>query len=260
MIDEATADPATERRRASRGTRIGAAIAVIALCALSYALTLGGHPTSSTIARPMSSAHPAAAPSSGGGVLDGQPVPLSSASPAHSSSPTPSISPIDPPTLTEPPTRPVTSTKPPAQPKPTTTSKPKPTKTPTGPIGEITGLSGLCVDVTGGKPSDGARIQVANCAQSAGEIWTVASDGTYRTLGKCLTRAASTGDGSAVTLSTCTGSAAQQWIFSTGRDIVNPAANRCLDVADATGGTATAGTPLEIWTCTGDANQKWSIP
>jgi glucosylceramidase len=55
----------------------------------------------------------------------------------------------------------------------------------------------------------------------------------------------------------CNGTAAQQWSYnsSTG-DVVNTAANKCLDV---TGNTSTNGTRAQIWTCTGAANQKWHL-
>ncbi len=56
----------------------------------------------------------------------------------------------------------------------------------------------------------------------------------------------------------CNGSAAQQWTYSAGsHDVVNPAANKCLDVA---GNTSANGTATQIWTCTGAANQKWTAP
>ncbi|WP_407647115.1 RICIN domain-containing protein [Actinacidiphila soli] len=47
----------------------------------------------------------------------------------------------------------------------------------------------------------------------------------------------------------------QQWVITSAGDIVNPAANKCLDV---TGGNSANGTRLQIWTCTGAANQKWT--
>ena len=51
-------------------------------------------------------------------------------------------------------------------------------------------------------------------------------------------------------------SAAQQWTYTSGRDLVNPQANKCLDV---TGNNSANATPLQIWTCTGAANQKWTV-
>ncbi|SCG72945.1 Ricin-type beta-trefoil lectin domain-containing protein [Micromonospora inositola] len=56
---------------------------------------------------------------------------------------------------------------------------------------------------------------------------------------------------------TCNGTAAQQWTWTAGRDLVNPQANKCLDV---TGNTSADGTKVQIWSCTGAANQKWNLP
>ncbi|HEY0687860.1 MAG TPA: ricin-type beta-trefoil lectin domain protein, partial [Kribbella sp.] len=87
--------------------------------------------------------------------------------------------------------------------------------------------------------------------------WTRPGDGTIRALGKCLdVNAGSTADGAKTQLWTCNGSGAQQWTYTSGRDLVNPQANKCLDV---TGNNSANATPLQIWTCTGAANQKWTL-
>jgi hypothetical protein len=44
---------------------------------------------------------------------------------------------------------------------------------------------------------------------------------------------------------------------TSGHDLVNPNANKCLDI---TGNTSVDLTPVQIWTCTGGANQKWTVP
>jgi hypothetical protein len=69
--------------------------------------------------------------------------------------------------------------------------------------------------------------------------------------------AAGTADGTRVQLWDCNGTLAQRWTYSAGHDLVNPNANKCLDV---TGNTSADATPLQIWTCTGAANQKWTVP
>jgi glucosylceramidase len=68
--------------------------------------------------------------------------------------------------------------------------------------------------------------------------------------------AGSVADGARVQLYSCNGSAAQQWTYTSGRDLVNPQANKCLDV---TGNNSANATPLQLWTCTGAANQKWTV-
>ena len=64
----------------------------------------------------------------------------------------------------------------------------------------------------------------------------------------------STADGAVVQLANCSGNPAQQWVLTSAGDLVNPQANKCLDV---TGWNSANGTRLETWTCTGGANQKW---
>ena len=69
--------------------------------------------------------------------------------------------------------------------------------------------------------------------------------------------AASTANGAAIQLYTCNGTGAQKWSYnSSSHDIVNTAANKCLD---ATGQSSADGTRLQIWTCTGTSNQKWTV-
>jgi hypothetical protein len=75
-----------------------------------------------------------------------------------------------------------------------------------------------------------------------------------RTLGKCMTVAGTT-DGSAVQLSTCNGTTAQNWTTGANGSLVN--AGKCLDANGA--GTAD-GTRLIVWTCHGGTNQRWTLP
>ncbi|MEV4013050.1 ricin-type beta-trefoil lectin domain protein [Nonomuraea angiospora] len=125
------------------------------------------------------------------------------------------------------------------------------------PAGAITGLAGKCVDVAGGSSADGAAVQLYTCNGTAAQQWTRPGDGTLRALGKCLDVVDhGTADGSKLQLWSCSGGANQQWTYTSGRDLVNPAANKCADV---TGNSSADGTRLQIWTCTGAANQKWTL-
>ncbi|MET7330534.1 ricin-type beta-trefoil lectin domain protein [Nonomuraea sp. NPDC005650] len=125
------------------------------------------------------------------------------------------------------------------------------------PGGTITGLAGKCVDVAGGSGADGAAVQLYTCNGSAAQQWTRPGDGTLRALGKCLDVVdRGTADGSKLQLWSCSGAANQQWTYTSGRDLVNPAANKCADV---TGNSSADGARLQIWTCTGAANQKWTL-
>jgi glucosylceramidase len=60
-----------------------------------------------------------------------------------------------------------------------------------------------------------------------------------------------------VQIYTCNGTPAQQWVYSAGHDLVNPRANKCLDIE---GNSSADFSRLQIWTCSGGANQKWTIP
>lgn len=97
-----------------------------------------------------------------------------------------------------------------------------------------------------------------SCVNESTQKWTIATDGTIRNSGMCMAVAnGSTSDGAAVQIRTCNNTAAQQWVYSSGYDLVNPKANKCLDM---TGKSSDDFTPLQIWTCSGGANQKWIIP
>jgi beta-glucosidase len=129
---------------------------------------------------------------------------------------------------------------------------------PGGPLGEITGLGRLCVDVRGDSDADGTAVQTFACNGSPAQQWTIRSDGTIRALGRCLDVAhGSHADQAAVQLFSCNGSAAQQWRSQTGGALVNPASQKCLDVPRAS--TAPA-TQLDIFTCSGTAAQRWGLP
>jgi hypothetical protein len=128
----------------------------------------------------------------------------------------------------------------------------------TGPVGAIAGYPGRCLHVPGDNPLNGVPVEMTSCDADPGQLWTMASDGTIRAFGKCLTVAGDlTVNGTGVQLSACRGSAGQQWRFTTGRDLVNPHADKCLDVKDF---TLTDGALLQVWTCVGGPNQKWSVP
>jgi hypothetical protein len=63
-----------------------------------------------------------------------------------------------------------------------------------------------------------------------------------------------TGNGAVVQLYTCNGTGAQQFTLTAAGDLVNLAANRCVDIKDWNGAD---GARLQLWDCAGTANQKW---
>ncbi|WP_197359577.1 RICIN domain-containing protein, partial [Streptomyces clavuligerus] len=133
--------------------------------------------------------------------------------------------------------------------------KPKPK--PPAPRGtRITGVaSGRCLDVAGGRVTDGAKVVLNDCTGTSGRRWEFRPDGTVRTGGYCMDVAwGSTADGALVQIARCSGNPAQTFVLSTQNDLVNPQANKCVDAKDF--GT-TKGTPIQIWGCGGATNQKW---
>ncbi|GHJ42874.1 hypothetical protein Cs7R123_02160 [Catellatospora sp. TT07R-123] len=124
-----------------------------------------------------------------------------------------------------------------------------------GGTSRIIGYQNKCIDVPNSNFVDGQRLQLWDCNGTNAQSWNFPGDGTIRTVtGLCIDVAwGSTANGAAIQLATCSGNPAQQFVLSGAGDLVNPQANKCVDVT-GWGGT---GTPLELWDCTGGANQKW---
>jgi streptogrisin C len=123
-----------------------------------------------------------------------------------------------------------------------------------GSASRIIGWQNKCIDVPYSNGVDGQRLQLWDCNGTNAQNWTFPGDGTIRAFGLCMDVAwGSTANGAAIQLANCTGNPAQQFVLSGAGDLVNPQANKCVDVT-GWGGT---GTPLELWECTGGANQKW---
>jgi streptogrisin C len=101
-----------------------------------------------------------------------------------------------------------------------------------GSTNRIIGYNNRCIDIPGANSVDGARLQMYDCNTSGAQAWTFGSDGTIRGLGKCMDVAwGSKDNGAAVQLANCSGNPAQQWVLSGAGDLVNPQANKCVDVA-----------------------------
>jgi predicted alpha-1,2-mannosidase len=133
--------------------------------------------------------------------------------------------------------------------------------TPTSPrVGPVTSgvAADICVDDNASSSTDGTVVQIWGCDSTAAQSWNIATDGTIRTLGKCLdVIGGGTTAGTKVDLWTCNGGANQQWAPGANSSLVNPSSGLCLD--DPASNT-TNGTQLEIWTCNGGSNQHWNLP
>ncbi|MGW1274846.1 ricin-type beta-trefoil lectin domain protein, partial [Streptomyces sp. NPDC002491] len=114
--------------------------------------------------------------------------------------------------------------------------------------------SGRCIDVTGAG-GDGTPLQIWDCTGARQQTWRFMSDGTVRSLGMCMDVAwGSTRNGAVIQLARCSGNPAQQFRLNAAHDLVNPQADKCVDVRDRGTGN---GNRLQLWDCNGMGHQKW---
>jgi Ricin-type beta-trefoil lectin domain len=122
-----------------------------------------------------------------------------------------------------------------------------------GPI--ISGYkSAMCIDDPGDSAKNDTLAVIADCNGSAGQDWTIETDGTIQINGKCLDiyREEKTSK-APVEIWTCTGRANQQWRAFNG-SLLNPVSGKCLDDPRF---STTNGTALILYTCNGGRNQQW---
>ena len=117
----------------------------------------------------------------------------------------------------------------------------------------ISGRDGLCVDVKNGQDNDGNPIQLWPCGQQSKQQWTFHTDGTIRSLGKCMTTYGYSA-GSYVMIYDCDTAVpdATKWAFSTDGSITNPRSGLVL-----TAQSAAQGTTLTVETNIHAARQGW---
>ena len=142
--------------------------------------------------------------------------------------------------------------------KKTTTTKVTATKTVVAAPGTtIYGhASNKCIEMVSHKGTDGSPLQINSCTGKNWQKWDFRSDGTIRSMGLCMDVAwGSSANGAAIQLAVCSGNAAQQFRLNSSNDLVNPQANKCVDVKDQ---KTASGTRLQLWDCNGQDNQKWS--
>lgn len=123
-------------------------------------------------------------------------------------------------------------------------------------------LSGLCLDVSGGSVAPGTSIQQWTCNGQSPQNWTptkVTGGGVTlraQNSGLCLTSADAPGSG--IVQQPCDDGPPQTWTLrgvGLGYYVLGHAGN-CLD---DTGGSATAGTPMQLWSCNDLSPQIWHL-
>lgn len=105
----------------------------------------------------------------------------------------------------------------------------------------------------------GTEVVLNKCIGAPNQNWTVESNGTFQTNGKCLdTTGEGTSSGTLLVLAKCNGASTQVWLPQSNYTVHNQASGLCLDDP---GGNAVFGTQLDIATCVpGVSYQKWRLP
>jgi hypothetical protein len=132
-----------------------------------------------------------------------------------------------------------------------------PTTPPTTPGATMlqSNFSGRCIDIPGGNPVNGARLQMYDCNGTAAQSWTFHGDGTLRAMGKCMDPAGGAlANGTPIQLTDCNTNPVQRFTLTSARTLVNVSSGRCVDIKDWVG---TNGAVLHLWDCLGAANQIW---
>jgi len=119
----------------------------------------------------------------------------------------------------------------------------------------ISNLNGRCIDVPNANFNDGVQLQMWGCNGSAAQKWNFVNGTLQTSNNKCMDVAGgSTASGTVIQIANCSGNPAQQFVLSAAGDLVNPQANKCIDIDNW---NANDGARLILWDCTGGANQKW---
>ena len=119
-------------------------------------------------------------------------------------------------------------------------------------------LSGKCLSVTGGSTSAGAAADIYTCNGSAGENWTLESDGAVvgGPSGDCLQVAGgSVADYAGVDIEPCDGATDQQWTVTPAGTLVGVASGLCLSVS---GGSTANDATADIYSCNGSGSESWA--
>src|ERR1700726_235863 len=122
--------------------------------------------------------------------------------------------------------------------------------------GQVTGAGGLCLGNANSLNTAGNPIGVSSCAGSAGQQWSPYTDGTLRTQGGCLD-VTSAGKTSGTTVDWYPCNASAAQGWTHQSNGEEVNPNSGLCLTDPGGNT---GARLDIETCTGSAQQLWTLP
>jgi hypothetical protein len=121
---------------------------------------------------------------------------------------------------------------------------------------QLRSIGGKCLDVSGGRTTDGAAVIIWTCGPSfPNQRWDLVGGVVRGIGGKCLDVArGDTENGAAVVMWDChPGGANQHWEYRDGQIV--GLGGKCLDVPD---GSTDGGTGVVLWDCNGGPNQQWA--
>jgi serine protease len=120
----------------------------------------------------------------------------------------------------------------------------------------IKGDHGKCLDDFGGGTTNGNKVDIWTCNNTASQQWTFVS-GELSVLGKCLDDSSQGGAGAKLVVWTCNGHAAQTWRHKSNGEYVLKLNGLCMTDPS---GSATNGTQVVIRKCSAFADQTWTLP
>ncbi|GHI41675.1 RICIN domain-containing protein [Streptomyces violascens] len=126
-----------------------------------------------------------------------------------------------------------------------------------GPV-TVTSSANTCIDTDNGQTTDGTRVQIYTCNETAAQQLELRDDNTLRVQGKCVeTVNSGTANGTLLQLMTCKGTANQQWQARADGSYLNASAQRCID---RNNNSLANKTQLQLWDCKSIDAQTWTTP
>jgi lysozyme len=101
--------------------------------------------------------------------------------------------------------------------------------------------------------------RIWTCGHSAGQLWTLAMNGTVRLAGKCLAAIDVRAGHAAATMRACDGRAAQLWRPTVAGGLANAQDGFAMCLADPRA-SHVEGTMVDLASCDGSAGQAWTLP
>jgi hypothetical protein len=116
-----------------------------------------------------------------------------------------------------------------------------------------------CVDVQGGRFTQGARLWLYDCNTTVSQLFSYDLASRHLMISNLCVQADGTGkQGAALVLGACSGDANRSWKVEFKQDHAQliGASGLCLDVP---GGRFDNGVPLQVWACNGMISQLWNF-